>query len=238
MKERAASTQEFTEPGVTRSRKPEGQQRDLFNLSERSSVERETVHNAKQHQSQSVSERPPQPDPMNKTRLAPPESALLRDLPFILQGLSTVNLSFESSTTLKLPATLPVPVLGLLHALAEPSLLYQGLSEFVESSDGGLVGQSLRAAIDMELRSYLGFVATLEGQIRTALKSLDTSHQRSGIGKASVTLKRCVIWTRESTMGLRLMSVIVERSKGTTNQFCLAYGTALTSHRQKGRRNH
>ncbi|KAF2273078.1 uncharacterized protein EI97DRAFT_188801 [Westerdykella ornata] len=143
----------------------------------------------------------------------PTEPALLRDLPFTLQGVSSTNLVFASSTALKLPPTLTVPLISLLHTLAEPSLLYRGLSEFVESAEGGLVGQSFRSALGKELRSYLGLVATLEGQIRRALAQLDESQPHHGLGKAGVTLKRCVIWTREATMGLRLMSLLVEESK-------------------------
>ncbi|KAF2805151.1 uncharacterized protein BDZ99DRAFT_574761 [Mytilinidion resinicola] len=148
--------------------------------------------------------------------MSPTEPALLRDLPFTLQGLSSTNLVFSHHETaaLKLPTTLPVPLISLLHTLAEPSLLYRGLSQFVESTEGGLVGQSFRSALSKELRSYLGLVATLEGQIRQALAMLDASQPRQGIGKAGVTLKRCVIWTREPTMGLRLMSLMVEESKG------------------------
>jgi gamma-tubulin complex component 3 len=92
-------------------------------------------------------------------------------------------------------------------------LLYRGLASFVKSPAKELLGQSLRSAISNELRSYLTLVATLEGQIRRALCSLDESAPRGGIGKAGVTLKRCVVWTREATMGLRLMSLIAEESK-------------------------
>ncbi|KAI9881450.1 MAG: Microtubule-nucleating Tub4p (gamma-tubulin) complex component [Pleopsidium flavum] len=143
----------------------------------------------------------------------PPETALLRDLPFTLQGLSSTNLQFSSAPTLTLPPTLPLPLISLLHTLAEPSLLYRGLSEYIQSPEGGLIGQSLKAAIGQELRSYLGLVATLEGEIRRALASLGDGEPRGGIGTAGVTLKRCVIWTREATMGLRLISLMVEESK-------------------------
>ncbi len=149
----------------------------------------------------------------NYVEIDPPETTLLRDLPFTLQGLSSTHLPFSSNTTLKLPPTLPVPIISILHTLAEPSLLYRGLASFIESPGGGLLGQSLRAAIGGELRSYLGLVATLEGQIRRALSSLDEKEPRGGLGKAGVTLKRCVVWTREATMGLRLMSLISEESK-------------------------
>ncbi|KAK4237418.1 Spc98 family-domain-containing protein [Achaetomium macrosporum] len=148
----------------------------------------------------------------NSNELEPSEMALLRDLPFTLQGLSSTTLPFANDTALKLPPTLPAPIISLLHTLAEPSLLYRGLASFVKSPAKGLLGQSLRAAINNELRSYLTLVATLEGQIRRALSSLDESAPRGGIGKAGVTLKRCVVWTREATMGLRLMSLIAEES--------------------------
>lgn len=144
----------------------------------------------------------------------PSESALLRDIPFTLQGLSSTNMAFDGPTTLKLPDTLPVPLIALLHTLAEPSLLYRSLAEFAESTEGGLVCQSLRSAIGIELRSYLSLVARLESEIRRALFQLDESLPHSGLGKAGVTLKRCVIWTREATLGLRLMSLIVDSSKG------------------------
>ena len=145
---------------------------------------------------------------------APPESALLRDLPFTLQGLSSTNLPFRDKISLELPSTLPVPLTSLLHLLAEPSLLYRSLGDFVDSAEGGLVAQSLRSAIGTELRSYLGLVATLEGQIRRALAQLDESQPHGGLGKAGVTLKRCVVWTRDATLGLRLMSLIAESAKG------------------------
>ncbi|KAL6705029.1 Microtubule-nucleating Tub4p (gamma-tubulin) complex component [Coniothyrium glycines] len=148
-----------------------------------------------------------------KVDMGPSESALLRDLPFTLQGLSSTNLVFPSSTALKLPATLPVPIVSLLHTLAEPALLYRGLAAFVESGNGGLIGQSFRSALAKELRAYLGLVATLEGQIRRVLAQMSGTPANQGVAKAGVTLKRCVIWTREATMGLRLMSLMMEESK-------------------------
>ncbi|KFY47855.1 hypothetical protein V496_10410 [Pseudogymnoascus sp. VKM F-4515 (FW-2607)] len=149
----------------------------------------------------------------NYVEISPSETTLLRDLPFTLQGLTSTTLAFPSTSVLKLPNSLPPPIISILHTLAEPSLLYRGLTEFVASTEGGLLGQSLRAAVAGELRSYLGLVATLEGQIRRALSSLDENEPRGGIGKAGVTLKRCVVWTREATMGLRLLSLIAEESK-------------------------
>ncbi|KAK2003176.1 Spc97/Spc98 family protein [Colletotrichum falcatum] len=149
----------------------------------------------------------------NYTEIEPSETVLLRDLPFTLQGLSSTTLPFSKPDTITLPPTLPSPIISLLHTVAEPSLLYRNLDVFVKSPAQGLLRQSIRAAIGGELRSYLSLVATLEGQIRRALSSLDESAPRGGIGRAGVTLKRCVVWTREATMGLRLMSLIAEESE-------------------------
>ncbi|KAL5002417.1 Spc98 family-domain-containing protein [Aspergillus recurvatus] len=142
-----------------------------------------------------------------ETLTQPVESGLLRDLPFNLQGLSSSDMQFMSTSTLKLPPTLPLPMVSLLNTLAEPCLLYRYLSAFVESNDGGLISQSLRAALLNELRSYLGLVATLEGEIRRALAAPENGP------KSNVTLKRCVVWTRDATMALRLMSLIVEEAQ-------------------------
>lgn len=153
--------------------------------------------------------------PMDRARSSESvEHGLLRDLPFNLQGLSSSRLQFQSATSLKLPSTLPSPIISLLHSLAEPCLLYKELSAFVESTEGGLVNQSLRAAIATELRSYLSLVATLEAEIRQALAAIGDGREPKGVRKGGVTLKRCMVWTRDATMALRLMSLIVEEARG------------------------
>ncbi|KAF1358431.1 spindle pole body component alp6 [Lizonia empirigonia] len=162
---------------------------------------------------EAAKEQPQNGPHVDKATMAPSETELLRDLPFTLQGLSSSKLVFPSSTALKLPASLPVPIIGLLHTLAEPAILYKRLADFVDASEGDLIGQSFRSALGKELRAYLGLVATLEGQIRSALAQLAEAPAHHAITKAGVTLKRCVIWTRDATMGLRLMSLMVEQSK-------------------------
>ena len=167
-------------------------------------------------------------DMMTRNDGRPTEAALLHDLPFTLQGLSTTYLPFTDTSTLTLPPTLPLPIISLLHTLAEPSLLYRKLSAFVQSADEGLIGQSLRAAIGNELRSYLGLIATLEGEIRRSLPSVSGQESRGRIGKVGVTLKRCVVWTREATLGLRLMSLMVEEAKRISSLTIRQFGLTLT----------
>ena len=143
----------------------------------------------------------------------PSESDILRELPFVMQGLSSTNLKFESSSKLTLPSTLPLPMISVLNTLAEPSLLYRQLSEFCQSDDDGLIRQSLKAAISAQLRDYLGLISSLEGSIRRTLEEAESTGQVAERRKASITLKKCVIGTRDATMGLRLMSLMVEESK-------------------------
>jgi gamma-tubulin complex component 3 len=114
-----------------------------------------------------------------------------------------------------IPSTLPLPLVSLLHTLAEPSLLYKSLNEFIRNATdglagGGLVGQSLRSAIGEELRGYINLVGGLESEIRRAVAAAE---QGDDIQASGVTLKRCVVWTREATMGLRLMSLIMDKTK-------------------------
>lgn len=167
-------------------------------------------------------------DMMTRNDGCPTEATLLHDLPFTLQGLSTTHLPFTDTSTLKLPPTLPLPIISLLHTLAEPSLLYRSLSTYVQSADEGLIGQSLRAAIGNELRSYLGLIATLEGEIRRSLPSVSGPESKGRIGKVGVTLKRCVVWTREATLGLRLMSLMVEEAKRISSLTIRQFGLTLT----------
>lgn len=161
---------------------------------------------------QGVVQRPPTSEAQgNSTRSA--EHGLLRDLPFNLQGLSSSSLEFTSSSVIKLPPTLPIPMISLLNTIAEPCLLYRKLATFVEDESGGLFSQSLRAALSNELRSYLGLIATLEGEIRRALVASEDPNNSISSSKSGVTLKRCAVWTRDATMALRLMSLIVEESQ-------------------------
>ncbi|CAO2650000.1 Nn.00g012920.m01.CDS01 [Neocucurbitaria sp. VM-36] len=200
----------FAKPGLTRLPVNDGSPK----ASTRAAPIPDRTEKRKERRSQETSkEQQTEAGHVEKGDMAPSEPALLRDLPFTLQGLSSTNLVFPSSTALKLPSNLPVPIISLLHTLAEPAILYKGLAEFVESGDGGLIGQSFRSALAKELRAYLGLVATLEGQIRRALAQLSEGPAHQGVSKAGVTLKRCVIWIREPTMGLRLMSLMVEESK-------------------------
>ncbi|PHH61914.1 hypothetical protein CDD81_7719 [Ophiocordyceps australis] len=171
------------------------------------------------------------------TQLVPSETTLLRSLPFTLQGISSASLPFTDSDSLKLPPTLPLPLIGILHTLAEPSLLYRNLDAFCQTQPQGLLGQSLRSALSNELRSYLSLIATIESQMRGALAGVDQEAAGgNSMAKAGITLKSCVVWTGDATLGLRLMSHIAEESKSRKGgqlisliHGFLSYGDALVA---------
>lgn len=156
--------------------------------------------------------------PMN-----PSERDLLRDIPYLLLGLPSTHfpLHQDTSSSLTLPITLPAPIISLLYSLAEPGLLYKSLQEFIATGESvtgdgdiGLVGQSLRGAIKIELSGWMNLVAGIESEIRGYLAQSPSPSSSNSEG-GGVTLKRCAIWVKEGTLGLRLMSVIIEDTIGT-----------------------
>jgi gamma-tubulin complex component 3 len=149
--------------------------------------------------------------------MEPSERDLLRDIPYLLLGLPSTHFPLQEKS-LTLPTTLPPPVISLLYSLAEPGLLYKSLQSFIETEESmtdndaiGLVGQSLRGAIKAELSGWMNLVAGIESEIRSHLAQPEDPKNPAG----GVTLKRCVIWVREGTLGLRLMSVIIEDTTGS-----------------------
>ena len=140
----------------------------------------------------------------------PSELTLLRDIPFVLQGVSTTNLVFQDDYTVDLPPTAPGPLIAQLNSLLEPGLLYRQLRTYTNaSSDKGLFGQSFRSAIGSELRSYLGLVASIEGKIRSAIASANEDERQMGV-IAQVTLRRCLLWVTDAVYGLRLMRFMLQ----------------------------
>jgi hypothetical protein len=171
------------------------------------------------------SELPPLPRPSSPTTLQtkaavleahrkpmdPSERDLLRDIPYLLLGLPSTHFPIQDKT-LTLPTTLPAPVISLLYSLAEPGLLYRSLQLFIATEESmaddtvGLVGQSLRGAVKGEISGWMNLVAAIEGEIRRYLAQAEQN--------GSVTLKRCAIWVREGTLGLRLMTIMIEETNG------------------------
>ncbi|KAG5519070.1 hypothetical protein PMAC_002156 [Pneumocystis sp. 'macacae'] len=140
------------------------------------------------------------------------ESSLLKDVCFILQGISSASVTFSGSGSAVISSKFPPTIASLLSYVVEPGMLYKQLSITISSQDvrntSGLIKQSFFSCLDLELSAYLTLVSALEVEIRKDLL-LSDDH----LEKRSVTLKRIIIWTREASMGLRLMTLMVENCK-------------------------
>ncbi|KAF9100965.1 Gamma-tubulin complex component 3 [Mortierella sp. GBA35] len=136
------------------------------------------------------------------------ESALLRDLIFVFQGIDGKMIKFgaESGTcTIDPSLNITHSTRGLVSRLTELGWLYKKINQYVQKTlkegTAGLVGQSFCSALQHELVDYFRLIAVLESHIA---KDADAT------GSKGLTLKRLLVWTQDSLQRLRLMSVLVE----------------------------
>ncbi|ORZ02633.1 Spc98 family-domain-containing protein [Syncephalastrum racemosum] len=139
-----------------------------------------------------------------------PESALLRDLIFVFQGIDGQHIKLDCGTNeYVLDASrghVSQPTKDFVLRLAELGWLYRRVQTFVHARYNdpsvGLVGQAFCFALQRELTDYYKFIAILEGQIEKQTTASTTEQ--------TLTLKRLLVWTRDSFQRLRLMSVLVD----------------------------
>ncbi|KAG0356499.1 Gamma-tubulin complex component 3 [Podila minutissima] len=137
------------------------------------------------------------------------ESAILRDLIFVFQGIDGKMVKFgaESGTCSIDPSfNISNSTRGLVNRLTELGWLYKRINTYVQTtlkeSTAGLVGQSFCSALQHELVDYFRLIAVLEAHIA---KDKDATN-----GSKGLSLKRLLVWTQDSLQRLRLMSVLVE----------------------------
>lgn len=153
----------------------------------------------------------------------PAEMELLRDLPYVLQGIQTDNFHWtresggdgENISVVTMPSSIPYPLIGLLNQLLEPAVLYKNLHNMLTAfengkEDIGLVKQSLNSAVQQELESYLTLVGVIENQVRQREKSITDSRVKT---EKMITLRRSVILLQEATLGLRLLYSLMTESE-------------------------
>lgn len=101
------------------------------------------------------------------------------------------------------------PTQDMVNKLAETGYLYMKISNFVKNnvSCKSLVGQSLCAAIQKELKEYYKLIAVLEAQIEKQIKSEIVTEQ-------SLTLKRVLVWTYECNRKLKLLNIFADTCQG------------------------
>lgn len=167
-----------------------------------------------------------------------PEQALLRDVLYLLQGISGSHVHLRTEwqaarddgalahsagqQVLRLEfdegcGTIPAPVQDRIHRLAELGQLYVRVRDFVDAhaqaSETRLITQSLCHFLASELTEYYAMVAALETQWTVLAEG----------GEAQpLTLQGLVQQTREPLLRMRMMSTIVESCRGV-------HGGALVS---------
>ncbi|KAG8763621.1 Microtubule-nucleating Tub4p (gamma-tubulin) complex component [Ceratobasidium sp. 423] len=152
-----------------------------------------------------------------------PEDLLLRDVLYLLQGISGKYVRFDSSKSKEEQYvifvedgtyTIPPPTRTLIHRLSELGYLFTRVSEFVQLKAGkptvGLIEQSLCHHLQQQLTEYYRLLAVLEAQAQaTPHDPTLESSEDSGL-----TLRRLLVWTDEWRLRLRMMSVCVENCSG------------------------
>ncbi|CEL61828.1 Gamma-tubulin complex component 3 homolog OS=Xenopus laevis GN=tubgcp3 PE=1 SV=1 [Rhizoctonia solani AG-1 IB] len=148
-----------------------------------------------------------------------PEDLLLRDVLYLLQGISGKYVRFDSSKSKDeqyvvfaedATHSIPPPTRTLIHRLSELGYLFTRVSEFVQLKAGkptvGLIEQSLCHHLQQQLTEYYRLLAVLEAQAQVAPHdpALDSTED------SGLTLRRLLVWTDEWRLRLRMMSVCVE----------------------------
>ncbi|KAL4399368.1 Microtubule-nucleating Tub4p (gamma-tubulin) complex component [Malassezia pachydermatis] len=153
-----------------------------------------------------------------------PEQALLRDVIYLLQGISGTHVRFKqewqmptadgshpAETVLRLEfdekdGIISPPTRDLIHRLAELGQLYVRVQRYVDKhthpTPRHLASQSLCHFLAQELQAHGELVSDMEAQWHAQAEGVTPSHP--------LTLRRLVQTTREPILRMRLMSTMVE----------------------------
>ena len=144
------------------------------------------------------------------------EPELLRDLIFVFQGIDGQYIKFDRMSndfTIVEGISVSKPMKEMVYKLLDIGCLYLKVRDFVsdnlDKSHVGLVGQSLCAALQHELTEHYKLIAILEAQIEKQI-----ANKISQQDQQCLTLKRLMVWTTDCYQKLRLMSVLVDVCQG------------------------
>lgn len=144
-----------------------------------------------------------------------PESTLLREIVYIMQGIEGKIIRFDSGKEtiwIDPKAGIPKPTRQKLLKLGELGWLYIKIRRYCDTRADdkslGLVGQSFIAALKQELTEYYRLLTVFEAQFQ--------QEEEHGIGSGSVglTLRRLVVWTVEPLTRLKILAALVDICKG------------------------
>ncbi|EKM59180.1 uncharacterized protein PHACADRAFT_205357 [Phanerochaete carnosa HHB-10118-sp] len=161
-----------------------------------------------------------------------PESALLRDTLYLLQGISGKHVQFASINDPESNQLIfkddsrhiiPPPTKALIHRLAEVGYLYIRVDSFVREREGkagiGMIEQSLCHHLQSQLTEYYRLIAVLESQMSANQSSEDIAEGEAAPSvreeETGLTLKRLDVWIQEWRLRMRMMSVCVEGAQSS-----------------------
>ena len=163
-----------------------------------------------------------------------PESVLVRDVVFAMQGIDGQFIKFDRSLDgFAVPRGhgVPAPTRDLVRRICESGWLYRKVSGAVRSMteskrSHGMVVQGLAAGLQAELTEYYRLVAVLHAQSGTDMRQLDdklstresVGHRAAtGAGSAApqpLTLRRLLVWVQEPISRLKLMALLCDAAMG------------------------
>lgn len=144
-----------------------------------------------------------------------PESVLLREIVFTLQGIEGKIIRFDSgkeSIWIDPKAGIAKPTRKMLLKLGELGWLYNKIRRYCDTRADdkslGLVGQSFIAALKQELNEYYRLLTVFETQFQQ-----EEEHGISS-GFGGLTLRRLMVWTVEPLARLKILAALVDICKG------------------------
>ncbi|KAJ1948888.1 Microtubule-nucleating Tub4p (gamma-tubulin) complex component [Linderina macrospora] len=139
------------------------------------------------------------------------EAVLLRDLIYVMQGISGAYISWNEAMgafTVRTEVRLSRPTRTMVLALSELGSLCRDIQQYIGETDrqGKLYQQSFGAGLKREMAQYFKLVAVLEAQLTKA-----AAHLESGESALGLTLRRMHAWTIEPMQKLRLMVTAIRK---------------------------
>lgn len=155
-----------------------------------------------------------------------PESLLLRDTLYLLQGISGKHVRFSDNMDAHINFVedpkyiVSAPTVALIHRLAEVGYLYSRVDGFVRASPTpesprGMIEQSLCHHLQAQLTEYYRIIAVLETQMNDNSLSSENGVDSALEGATGLTLRRLDVWINDWRLRMRMMSVCVQGAQGS-----------------------
>ncbi|KAF9485312.1 gamma-tubulin complex, DGRIP91/SPC98 component [Pholiota conissans] len=154
-----------------------------------------------------------------------PESLLVRDTLYLMQGISGKYVKFAPSKedakklvfTSDIKHVITASTQVSIHRLAELGYLYSRVESFVrerETATGvGMIEQSLCHYLQKQLTEYYRLIAVLETQLSLSSSNVVSDSSQPWAEETGLSLRRLDVWVNDWRLRMRMMSVCVEGAR-------------------------